>query len=44
MRRLSDEKQFPEGHLLAGDFLYFRARDFDRARAQYEAGEGVSAG
>jgi len=39
MRRLSDEKQFPEGHLLAGDFLYFRARDFDRARAQYEAGE-----
>jgi len=39
IRRLSDEKQFPEGHLLAGDFLYFRARDFDRARAQYEAGE-----
>jgi tetratricopeptide (TPR) repeat protein len=39
MRRLSDEKQFPEGHLLAGDFLYFRARDFERARAQYEAGE-----
>jgi len=38
MRRLSDEKQFPDGHLLAGDFLYFRARDFDRARAQYEAG------
>jgi len=42
MRRLSDEKQFPEGHLLAGDFLYFRARDFDRARAQYEAGEKAS--
>ena len=39
IRRLADEKQFPEGHLLAGDFLYFRARDFDRARAQYEAGE-----
>ena len=38
MRRLADEKQFPDGHLLAGDFLYFRARDFDRARAQYEAG------
>jgi tetratricopeptide (TPR) repeat protein len=38
IRRLADEKQFPEGHLLAGDFLYFRARDFDRARAQYEAG------
>ncbi len=39
MRRLSDAKQYPDGHLLAGDFLYFRARDFDRARAQYEAGE-----
>ncbi|HTM13660.1 MAG TPA: tetratricopeptide repeat protein [Bryobacteraceae bacterium] len=39
IRRLADEKQFPEGHLLAGDFLYFRARDFDRAQAQYEAGE-----
>ena len=39
LRRLGDEKRFPEGHLLAGDFLYFRARDFDRARAQYEAGE-----
>jgi tetratricopeptide (TPR) repeat protein len=38
LRRLSDEKQFPDGHVLAGDFLYFRARDFDRARAQYEAG------
>ncbi len=38
MRRLADEKQFPDGHLLAGDFLYFRAHDFDRARAQYEAG------
>lgn len=38
LRRLSDEKQFPDGHLLAGDFLYFRARDFDRARTQYEAG------
>ena len=42
MRRLGDEKQFPEGHLLAGDFLFFRARDFDRARAQYEAGEKAS--
>ena len=42
LRRLGDEKQFPEGHLLAGDFLYFRARDFDRARAQYEAGAQAS--
>jgi tetratricopeptide (TPR) repeat protein len=38
LQRLSDEKQFPEGHLLAGDFLYFRAHDVDRARAQYQAG------
>jgi tetratricopeptide (TPR) repeat protein len=37
--RLEDDKQYPEGRLLAGDFLYFRARDFERARAQYEAGE-----
>jgi tetratricopeptide (TPR) repeat protein len=37
LRHLSDEKRFPDGHLLAGDFLYFRARDFER-RAQYEAG------
>jgi len=42
MQRLSDEKKFPDGHLLAGDFLYFRARDFDRARAQYEAGANAS--
>ena len=41
IRRLADEKQFPDGHLLAGDFLYTRARDFDRARAQYEAGEAA---
>jgi len=39
MGRLSDEKQFPEGHLLAGDFFFFRAREFETARAQYEAGE-----
>jgi tetratricopeptide (TPR) repeat protein len=36
--RLTDEKNFPEGHLLAGDFFYFRAREYDRAQAQYEAG------
>jgi tetratricopeptide (TPR) repeat protein len=39
MRRLSDEKQFPEGHLLAGDFFLFRVREFESARVQYEAGE-----
>src|SRR5205085_4888711 len=25
IRRVTDEKQFPEGHLLAGDFFFFRA-------------------
>jgi tetratricopeptide (TPR) repeat protein len=36
--RLTDEKRFPEGHLLAGDFFFFRVREFDRARSQYQAG------
>ena len=36
--KLTDEKTFPEGHLLAGDFFYFRAREFDRAQHEYEAG------
>ena len=36
---LNDEKQYPDGHLVAGDFYFYRARDFDAARAQYEAGE-----
>lgn len=39
MLRLSNEKQFPEGHLLAGDFFFFRAREFENARVQYEAGQ-----
>ena len=38
IRRLTDEKQFPEGHMLAGDFFFFRAREFDRAQREYEAG------
>lgn len=37
MQRLTDVKQFPEGHLLAGDF-YFRLREFELAKQQYEAG------
>ncbi len=36
--RLTDEKTFPDGHMLAGDFFMFRARDYERARLQYEAG------
>lgn len=38
LRQLTDEKRFPEGHLLAGDFFFFRVREYDRARSQYEAG------
>jgi tetratricopeptide (TPR) repeat protein len=38
IRRLADEKQFPDGHMLAGDFFFFRAREFDRAQREYEAG------
>jgi tetratricopeptide (TPR) repeat protein len=38
LKQLTDEKRFPEGHLLAGDFFLFRAREYDRARFQYEAG------
>ena len=38
MRTLTDEKQFPDGHLLAGDFYFFRLREFELAKQQYEAG------
>jgi tetratricopeptide (TPR) repeat protein len=38
MRKLTDEKQFPEGHLLAGDFYLFRLREHEPAKQQYEAG------
>jgi tetratricopeptide (TPR) repeat protein len=38
IKELSDEKKFPEGHLMAGDFYYFRLRDLENARAQFEAG------
>ncbi len=38
MQQLSDEKKFPDGHLLAGDFYNFRLRDADDAQRQYEAG------
>ena len=36
--RLTDEKQFPDGHLMAGDFYFFRLREFELAKQQYEAG------
>jgi len=36
--RLSDEKKYPDGHMAAGDFLFFRGRQFDAADEQYQAG------
>lgn len=39
IQQLSDEKKFPEGHLMAGDFYWFRLKDAASAQAQYEAGE-----
>ena len=39
MQELNDERQYPDGHLVAGDFYFYRTRDFDAARAQYEAGQ-----
>src|SRR5579863_2735205 len=38
IQRLADEKQFPGGHMLAGDFFFLRAREFDRAQREYQAG------
>ena len=42
MRKLNDEKEFPDGHLLAGDFYFFRLREFELAKQQYEAGAAVN--
>ncbi len=39
MAKLDNEKDFPEGHLIAGDFYLFNLREFDSAERQYEAGE-----
>jgi len=36
-KAMTDEKEHPDGHLLAGDFFFFRMREFDRARSEYEA-------
>jgi tetratricopeptide (TPR) repeat protein len=38
IERVSDEKQYPDGRLLAGDLFFFRAREFETARIHYEAG------
>jgi len=37
MQRLTNEKTYPEGRLLAGDFYFFRLREFEHASQQYEA-------
>ncbi|HEX5431537.1 MAG TPA: tetratricopeptide repeat protein, partial [Bryobacteraceae bacterium] len=37
IQKMTDEKQFPEGHLLAGDFYFFRLREYDHAEQQYQA-------
>lgn len=37
IQKMTDEKQFPDGHLLAGDFYFFRLREYDHAQQQYEA-------
>jgi tetratricopeptide (TPR) repeat protein len=38
IQQLGDEKAYPDGHLLAGDFFFFRVREFDHAEDQYQAG------
>ncbi len=37
IQKATDEKTFPDGHLLAGDFFFFRAKDYEHAEEQYEA-------
>jgi len=37
IQRVTDEKTFPDGHLLAGDFFFLRTRDNQRAEEQYQA-------
>jgi tetratricopeptide (TPR) repeat protein len=36
-KRMTDEKEHPDGYLMVGDFFFFRLREFDHARAEYEA-------
>ena len=37
IKRLTDEKQFPSGRLMVGDFFFFRLREYARAQKEYEA-------
>ncbi len=36
--RLEDDKKFPNGRLLAGDFFFLRLHELESARREYEAG------
>ena len=38
IRTMTDQKQFPDGHRMAGDFYCVRLHDFELAKQQYEAG------
>lgn len=38
LKPLSDVKAFPQGHLLTGDFFFYRIRQYDRAEQEYQAG------
>lgn len=40
--KLADTKTFPQGRLQAGDFFFFRLREFDRAEKEYDAGMAAS--
>jgi tetratricopeptide (TPR) repeat protein len=42
MRKLSDTKTYPQGRLYAGDFYFFRLREFENAQHEYEEGAKVN--
>ncbi len=37
LKRLTDDKQFPTGRRMVGDFFFFRLREYARAQKEYEA-------
>ena len=37
LKKMTNEKEHPDGHLMAGDFYFTRLREFDHARSEYEA-------
>jgi tetratricopeptide (TPR) repeat protein len=38
MRKLADARMYPQGRLYAGDFYFFRLREFENAQHEYEEG------